>query len=496
MRELDRLTIERKYKCSIDLMERAAIAVTNAITTLYSKIGRIVVFAGPGNNGGDALAVARLLIERGFNVETFLFNPNLRLSEDCKVNKERLLAKTNVRFLEVTQQFEPPMLNPQTLVIDGLFGIGINKPLVGGFASLVKFINAANAPVVAIDMPSGLMCEDNSQNNSEHIIRATHTLTFQFPKLSLLLDGYAPFVGKLELLDIGLIDDADQQFPTRYNTLELSEVKNLVLPRNPFGHKGTFGHALLIAGKFGMAGAASLSAKACLRSGVGKVTIHTPRRNNDILQCTIPEAILSHDEDSNQFTTLPANTQQYECVGIGPGIGTHKATADALERLLTTIETPMVIDADAINIIGQRRNLLRLIPAGSILTPHVGEMRRLGSGNSEPFALLREAIELATNYKLFIILKGHHTAICTPDGSVFFNTTGNSGMATAGSGDVLTGILTSLLAQGYSPLDACKLGVYLHGLAGNHAATLLGEHAIIASDLLEHIPHAFKTVTG
>lgn len=491
MRELDAYTIEHEPIASIDLMERAAGAVVGEIVSRWNVQVPVVVFAGPGNNGGDALAVARLLSGRGYKVTVYLFNINGKLSPDCDENKSRLQECHDVEFIEVTSQFEFPVLDETKLVVDGLFGTGQNKTLNGGFASLVKFINAASAPVVSIDMPSGLMCEDNTYNVRGHIIRATLTLTFQLPKLAQLLADNQVFVGELKVLDIGLSQEAIARMDTVISFTTKDEVRRMLKPRDVFGHKGTFGHTLLVAGKYGMAGAAVLAARACLRCGVGKVTVHTPTMNNDILQLSLPEAILSHDRDERIFTTA-ISTESFQSLAIGPGLGREQKTAIAFIEQVRHARIPVVIDADGLNILADHKGWIMQIPKQTILTPHPLEFRRLGNRSIDAYSTLNEALELAVQHQFYIVLKGHFTAICTPEGKVFFNATGNSGMATAGSGDVLTGIISSLLAQKYPAEDACRLGVYLHGLAGDIAARELGEICVTASDIVAKLPQAFK----
>lgn len=496
MRELDAYTIQSEGIPSIDLMERAAWEVMLVLMSRWSKEVPFVVFAGAGNNGGDALAISRLLLGYDYKVQTYLVNPKGNLSPDCQVNKERLLATHNAQLFEVGEKFAPPAIPQGAVVVDGLFGTGLNKPLTGVFASVVEVINAASAQVVAIDMPSGLMCESNQENDERHIVRADLTLTFQYPKLAQLLDDNYDYVGALRILDIGLSKDYAARLVSPYTLLSENQVSPLRKPRSPIGHKGTFGHALLIAGKFGMAGAAILAAKACLRSGVGKVTVHTPQRNNDILQISVPEAILSHDADASCFTQPLDDLSGYQALGIGPGLGTSSSTALAVLEQVQLAGLPLVVDADALNILAAHHHALHLLPKGAILTPHLGEFKRLGNRSVNHFTALSEAREMAVTLGIYIILKGRHTAICTPEGKTFFNATGNSGMATAGSGDVLTGILTSLLAQGYDALHACLYGVWLHGLAGDLAAAELSPEALTATDIIEYLPKAILKMSN
>lgn len=488
--ELDEYTIEHEPIKSIDLMERAARALTLAISERWTRQVPVVVFAGPGNNGGDALAVARMLSEQGYEVKTYLFNISGHLSADCAENKRRLTEKKNRQLTEVTSEFDPPQLEAGMLVVDGLFGSGLNKPLAGGFASLVKYINASQAEVVSIDVPSGLMTEDNSYNVRANIIRATLTLTLQQRKLSFLFGENQQFIGQLRVLDIRLSKEGINKTDAQYTMLEENEVRGMLKPRSPFAHKGSMGQAFIIAGSYGMAGAAVLATKACLRAGAGKVTVHTPKRNVSILQNCVPEAVLQIDHEETTFTEA-VSTEQFQAMAIGPGLGTTDQTAVALIAQLRRTTCPIVADADALNILANRRAWLQQLPKGIILTPHPKELERLEGQCIDSYERLTKARNLAEHLEGYVLLKGHYSALCLPDGRVVFNPTGNAGMATAGSGDVLTGIICGLLARGYSQQEACSIGMYLHGLAGDLAAQELGEESLIASDLIRYLPKAF-----
>lgn len=494
IKELDTATLQEQGVAEIDLMERAAAQCTSFLITNYPDRERqVVVFCGPGNNGGDGLAIARQLLLHGYHdVRTFLFNTNNTLGKACAENAERLrevcAAET---FTEVTTQFEAPDCTERTLVVDALFGTGLNKPLSGGYAALTQFINASGAEVVAVDIPSGLMCEDNSANTPAAIVRAAHTLTFQTPKLAFLLPDSAEYAGQVHLLDIGLSTAKTAALHTPFRLTQTEEVAALLKSRPVFGHKGTFGHALIVAGSRGMAGAAALAARACLRGGAGKVTVHTPLCNSAILQTSVPCAVLHPDPDNDVFTT-PAPAAGFDSAAVGPGLGLDKRTAHAVVEQLRHASAPLVIDADALNILGAQRGWLSQLPPQSVLTPHPAEMRRLSPCGDSSYSLLHEAVATAKRHRLFVVLKGHFTAVCMPDGNVRFNPTGNPGMATAGSGDVLTGLLAALLAQGYAPADACVLGVFLHGLAGDLAADDLTEECVTAEDIIAYLPKAFK----
>lgn len=491
IREIDKYTIENEPISSLDLMERAARMLTAAITEEWDASHPVVVFAGPGNNGGDALAVARMLADRGYDVAAWLFNIGGKLSPDCTANKERLEKDSRVRkFAEITSELNPPELSQECLVVDGLFGSGLSRPLTGGFARLVKYINASSAHVVSIDVPSGLMTEDNSDNVSCNIVRAHLTLTLQNPKLAFFFAENQQYIGRVKVLDIRLspkaIDDTDAFF----SVVEQDEVSAMLRRRNPFAHKGDMGSALLIAGSYGMAGAAILASRACLRSGVGKLTVHVPRLNNAIMQIAVPEAVVHLDAGDTVFSE-PVDTEPFKALGIGPGLGQDDQTAIALITQLRRSHCPVVADADALNILGNRRSWLQQLPKGIIMTPHPKELDRLTDANTNSSQRLASAIELARKIEGYVVVKGHYTAICLPDGHVLFSPTGNAGMATAGSGDVLTGILTALLARGYQEREACVLGVYLHGLAGDLGAAEIGMESLTAGDIIRFLPKAF-----
>ena len=494
LKELDKYTMEQEPIASIDLMERAAQALTEAIIRRWDTSHPIVVFAGPGNNGGDALAVARMLSQKSYHVEVFLFNTKGRLSEECQTNLHRLKTCGSIYFTEISTQFDPPILTENHVVIDGLFGTGLNKPLNGGFAAVVKYINASKATVVAIDIPSGLMGEDNTYNIRPHIVRADVTLSIQLPKLSFFFPENEEIVGEWELLDIGLKQSYILAAESPYSILEEELIRSLIKPRKRFAHKGSFGHGLLIAGSYGMAGASILSAKACLRSGIGLLTVHVPIYNHDLLQTTVPEAIVQTDIHERYYAE-PVDLSKYKALAIGPGLGQEEDTALAMMEQIQASNIPVVLDADAINILSSHRNWLSRLPKQSILTPHLGELERLTGKCMDTYERLTKVKELAAYLHSYIIVKGAWTIIVTPDGRCFLNPTGNPGMATAGSGDVLTGILLALLAQGYSQEEACQLGVYVHGLAGDLAAETMSQIAMTSGDIIAALPQAWKKIS-
>lgn len=494
IKDIDQYTIVNEPVSSLDLMERAATAFAHAVMRRWSRETPVVVFAGPGNNGGDALAVSRLLAERGYGVKVYLFNPDSTLSPDCEANRSFLYGVVKKEdFFEIAKgvRVELPVLTSDTLVLDGLFGIGLNRPLEGGFAAVIQYINKSDATVVSIDIPSGLMAEDNTDNKPECIIRANCTYTFQTPKLAFFFPENAVYVGKWEVLDIRLSAEGLRMMEASYYQTEEAEIRALVHPLSHFAHKGTQGHALLIAGSQGMAGAAVLAAGACLRSGVGKVTVYTPSVNNPVLQIRVPEAMVKTDPFPRCFSQA-VDVSPYQAVAIGPGLGMEPETRKAFGEQLCNLKKPLVLDADALNLLSEQLPLLYGLPPGTILTPHPKELERLVGPCQNTYERLQMARELATIHQLTIVLKGAHSAVVCPDGKVYFNPTGNPGMATAGSGDVLTGVLVSLLAQGYSSVQSALLGVYLHGLAGDLAAREIGMRGMTSGDVAAHLPQAWK----
>jgi ADP-dependent NAD(P)H-hydrate dehydratase / NAD(P)H-hydrate epimerase len=492
IREADAFTIENEPVSSIDLMERAARACTEEIKNLVKKSQPVYIFCGPGNNGGDGLAIARQLYDEGYDVEASLLDFSENYSENFKLNLQRL-AERQIKPLKLSEH-PFPALPEKALLIDAIFGTGLTRPVEGKFAEVIQEINRAallGHPVISIDLPSGLFDSDNSNNIKENIIKAWLTLTFQAPKLSFMFAENAPYVGDFRILDIGLSQEFLQKVFTPFFFLDFNMAAPLLKQRNKFSHKGTFGHALMIAGALGKMGAAVLASKACLRSGPGLLTSHIPACGKEILQIAAPEAMASFDRDENIVSEL-RKTDKYSAIGIGPGIGMAKDTQNVVKMLIQNATQPLVLDADALNILSENKTWLSFLPPDTILTPHPTEFERLAGSTSTAFDRLQMAREFAKRYRVVVVLKGAHTAICAPDGMAYFNSSGNPGMATGGSGDVLTGIITGLLAQKYAPLEAAALGVFVHGLAGDIAAEKKGKTAIIAGDLIECLPKAFK----
>ena len=495
IKDIDAQTVEEQGITSYELMHRAANALTGEILKQYSG-GRFHIFAGPGNNGGDAILTGLNLCNAGHDVTIYLFNTTGRLSDNCQKARDEAATTTGLNFIEVTKTFETPHIDDGDTIIDGLFGTGINKPLSKGFAAMAVFINNCHARTISIDIPSGLMCEDNSFNNMQSIIKADLTLAIQFPKLAMMFQEFGQYTGEVRTIDIGLSAKAIAGCQSPYCTIERAMVAPLIKKRKRQTHKGDYGHALLVAGSYGMCGAAVLAARGCLRSGIGLLKVQVPASCVEILQATVPEAVVCPDYHEHIFTSANCDITEPDAIGIGPGLRQDPLTAEGLRDILTRAHVPMVIDADALNMMADGKQLMRNIPAGSILTPHLGEFDRLTGKSKDPYTRLAKAIETASNFGVYIILKSSFTSVITPQGEVFINTIGNPGMATGGSGDVLTGILTALIAQGYTGRDAALLGTYVHSLAGDMAAAKAGQISMTAGDIAGCLPQAWMSLAG
>ena len=490
IRELDAFTIAHESIASVELMERAAAGCTLWLTSHFPPETSFLIFSGAGNNGGDGLAIARQLFNRGCRVTVCIPEMGLRHSDDFEANFERLKKIPRIEILQPSRAEDLPVPGNGTVVIDALFGSGLSRPLSGFAALVVDHINRHSTCTVAIDIPSGLFGEDNGNNPGEAIIRACHTLSFQFPKLAFFFAENYEFTGKWHIIPIGLHEDAIRNTDTPYFFQAQADVRAWVRPRGTFSHKGTYGHALIIAGSHGMMGAAVLAARSAARAGAGLVTSHLPASSEMIMQVSAPEVIISIDPSKEVFSRVP-EIGKYTAVAIGPGLGTRKETKEAFVSLLSAWRRPMVLDADALNMLAADASLLELVPENSILTPHPKEFIRLFGLWENPWERLQKAREIASRYRIILVMKGAYTAIVCPDQTVWFNSTGNPGMATGGSGDVLTGIIAGLLAQGYPPPDAARLGVFVHGLAGDLAARKTGQHALLAGDIVNHLGEAF-----
>lgn len=482
-RACDQYTILSEPISSLELMERASVAFADEVEKRLQTDQIIGIICGPGNNGGDGLAVARILRWRGFETIPILIEIGNSLSEDCTTNLTRLDDVIRVRSAS-----EIPDLSNCDIIIDALFGSGLSRPIEGWVGDVVDAINDSKVDTISIDIPSGLYCDFLPMG--PHIVEADLVVSFQRPKLSFFIKEASRYIGEWKVVDIGLDEDFIQGQDSRHFVLD-DRVAALVKRREKYSHKGTYGHALMVAGSRGKMGAAILAGRACLRAGVGLLTMHTPGCGLNILQVAVPEAMCVVDVHDYHVTEI-RNHFEYRCIGIGPGIGQSKETRNALIHLLNSTQIPLVIDADALNIISGDSTLAALIPEDCILTPHPKEFQRLAGDWGNSLERLQLQIDFSIRHRCIVVLKDADTVITDQKGRVYFNTTGNPGMATGGSGDVLTGVITSLRAQGYSPLEAALLGVYFHGKAGDKAKENQGETGLIAGDLVRHLKMEWK----
>jgi len=486
--EWDAYTIQNKPISSIDLMETAATRCLQWLQQNNLLHQPFHIFCGKGNNGGDGLAIARLLSGKGIRVFVCIIELGQKGTYDFQANLVRLhQTDVSIYYIQSTDHF--PAIPKNHVVIDALFGTGLNRPLEGLPAALVDHINSFSNTVVAIDIPSGLLADNSSAGYP--VIRTTHTLSFECLKMAFMMAENEGYTGQVQVLDIGLLGNYLTGISYEAALVEEEIIKAMYRPRRKFAHKGTYGHAGLLCGSYGFMGAAELAAQACLRAGAGKLTCHVPECGYTIMQLAVPEAMCK-TESGTQFLEDISAVEQYDALGIGPGIGRHPGHAQWLDRVFDTFNKPMVIDADALNTIAMHPELFAKIAPFSILTPHPTEFDRLFGKSENDFARMRLAQQKAKELQLIIVLKGHYSFIAMPGGNSLFNSTGNPGMATGGSGDVLTGILTALLAQQYPPGQAALLGVYLHGLAGDFAAAALSEEAMIAGDISQQLGKAFR----
>lgn len=490
IKEWDLYTIKNEPIASIDLMERACQAFVHWYAEKFNTTKKVGIVCGTGNNGGDGLGIARLLCERGYKVKVWIVKGGVPESIDFGINRKRLPDKVSSSV--ISDKPDAGIFQDCDVIIDGIFGSGLSRKLDGVYADVVNEINNTEAIVVAIDIPSGVFADKPTEGDSVH---ADFTVTFQTPKLSFLFPENENRVGLWEAINIGLVNSFLKEVDTSNYLIDKKYVRSKIPVRKKFAHKGDFGRALLIAGSEGKMGACVLAAKAAMRSGVGLFTAHVPKCGYSIIQTAVPEAMASVDQHDYCFSASP-HLDNYSAIGIGPGLGQSAETINAFRDLLQNVNDPVVLDADGINILASDSSLLHLLPANSILTPHPGELERLIGGWKNDFDKLEKVKGFASQTQCIIIIKGAYSAIVSPNGQIFFNSTGNPGMATGGSGDVLTGILTGLLAQKINPLDVSIIGVYVHGLAGDLAKFDLGQVALMASDIINYLPQAYKQVSG
>mgnify|MGYP000418663001 CR=1 FL=1 len=490
IREIDAFTIREEPISSINLMERAAQKCTNWLLKKYPNNTRMLVVCGQGNNGGDGLAITRLLRDNGYAVTCLVANLKPQGSPEFEINHQKLF---DVKL--VTEQRKIFDFVQYDVIIDALFGSGLTRSIEPPIDSIVESINNSPAQVVSIDTPSGLFC-DSANQPDDHVVEADYTLSLETIKRAHLMPMNHRFVGDLVVLPIGLHPKIKNTLQTDFHFIEKSEVKKLIKPRNVFAHKGNFGHSLLVAGSSGKMGAAVLAAKACLRSGTGLLSMHAPQCGIDIIQQSIPEAMVEGNTGEHYLMKPVKFSPDKYTIGIGPGIGQNSETHQLFKDLLM-YNQPLIIDADAINILSHHPSWFNDLPENCILTPHPKELERLVGKWKNDFDKIEIVRQFCALYRCTIIIKGAYSCIVEPNGTVTFNSTGNPGMATAGSGDVLTGIITGLVAQGYTTSEACKVGVFIHGLAGDLAAKQVGEISLLATDIINNLGNAYnETIYG
>jgi NAD(P)H-hydrate epimerase len=472
-------------------MERAAKAIFNYLNDVIVT-DCFEVYCGQGNNGGDGLAVARMLASVNKKVKVYIIKEKEKGSLDYDLNFEQLKKIKQVECIEIISKID--LINPErdVIIIDALLGTGLKQMAKGLTKDAIDFLNEQKNEKIAIDIPSGLLCDEPALEGSS-IVKATVTLSFQFMKLAFLFPENYQYTGKIKLLDIGLSQQFIIEEKTKHYFTDQEGMGLLMPSRQHFAHKGNFGHALLLAGSNGKNGAALLAAKAGLKSGAGLLTVHSGNNLQNALNCYLPSAMFNADTHKDFISELP-DLSRYTAVGIGCGIGNEVETSAVLKLLIQQCKVPLVIDADALNILAENKTWLSFLPPSSILTPHPKEFERLCGKWSNSFERLQLQKDFSSKYNCYVVFKGAYTCISTPLGNCYFNSTGNAGMAKGGSGDVLTGIITALLAQGIHQAEACILGVYVHGLAGDMAQQKLGQVSMLPEDLIDNLGEAFMQI--
>lgn len=498
IKRADAFTITQEPVSSEKLMERAASRCAAAMLRRFSGYRNLVVVCGPGNNGGDGLVLARLLKPYFSRVNVFCLLESGRQTADFVINFNRL-GEVNIKPLMLDSEeswhlFSQALNMPDTLIVDAIFGTGLSKPVIDSFYSTaISLINESQNMVCAIDIPSGMFADSGlHREQGGSVIQADFTFTFEQPKLSFMFAENYAYVGDFEIIPIGLHPQfKENESVTEYYVTE-ANIRHLFKKTSTYSHKGTFGHTLVVGGSKGKSGAVGLSAKAAARTGSGLVTVLVTEKVLPVVQGYVPEAMCVSSGENNFIAQIPALPQNITAIGIGPGLGTEKDTVRVFKRFLAEKDLPFVIDADGLNILSENKTWLSFLPPNSILTPHPKEFDRLTKDHSDGYSRWRTQIEFSKRYNIYVVLKGARTSITSPSGITYFNSTGNPGMATGGSGDVLTGILSSLLAQGYDVGRASVKGVYIHGLAGDMAYSQKGREALLASDIIDNIGRAFK----
>jgi len=491
-RALDAASIVLQSIQSHELMERAAKACTERILALIPKEKILHVFCGAGNNGGDGLAIARLLIEQGRGVRVFYVASSEKRSQDCDTNW-KLLSETSpeiLRSVNAVSELQNNLSEEPVYAIDALLGTGLNRPAEGLMAEVIDFINQHYRFIISIDVPSGLFADKSSSENKS-IIRSRLCLSFQFPKLAFLLPQNQPYVPEFELVDIGLSISELTQVSTNLYYVTAADIAALLKPRAKFSHKGQFGHGLLVAGSKGMSGAALIASEAALRSGAGLLTLHSVAETLSAMRIRLPEAMSSEDQNADCVSSLQLS-DKYDCLAFGPGLGQAEETETVLKKILHYFTGPLLIDADGLNMLATNKTWLEFLPADTLLTPHPGEFERLTEKVHDDFDRLSVIRSFAMRYNCLLLYKGAHSIMAMPDGNLFFNSSGNPALAKGGSGDTLSGILLGLLCRGYTAPQALLIGTFVHGLAGDLCAEESSPESILASDVTARIGAAFS----
>lgn len=492
IKKWDQYTIKNQPITSSELMERAGNACTNRIVALLNEkgISQVKVICGSGDNGGDGYVIARKLFMQGYLVSVYTIASERKTSINNERNYFRIIHETGLHIHTISHESQLPNIMENDLVVDAILGLGLQGEIAGIYAAVINHINACKGFVVSVDIPSGLPADLASTPVvlSTVIVRADLTLTFQIPKQFFLLADAFPYTGIFEVLDIGLLQDFQEEEPCDVHYITSEHTLRSIKIRHKYSNKGNYGHLLLIAGSYGKMGAAVLSAKGAMRAGCGLLTAYIPSSGNNIMQTSLPEAMVEPNNDEKLFTTFP-DILQANAIAVGPGMGTNQLTNEALISWLAHVNKPIVIDADGLNIIAEniQRGQTITFPPETVITPHPKEFDRLAGASSSVIERVNKQLAFAQKYQITVLLKGAHTSIATPQGELYFNSTGNPVLATAGSGDVLTGIIGSFLAQGYSPLEAAILGAYLHGACGDKWLEL-GNKTMLASDITALLP--------
>ena len=485
----DQLTAKKQNISSTELMERAGTQIFNWIhERMKGAQVPIHVFCGIGNNGGDGLVLARQLINYGYNVHTYVVNCSEKRTQDFLVNYDRI-KQTSRKWPEMLNcEADFPTIGPDDIIVDAVFGIGLNRPANEWVQGLFQYFRASKAFTLAIDLPSGLY-PDKVPEEENGVVWADYTLSFQSPKLVFFLPETFKYTVQWEVLDIGIDPEFLQNTETEVELIGKNEMLPIYKPREKFSNKGTYGHALLIGGSYGKVGAMILSGRAALASGAGLVTTFIPKCGYVPMQSNAPEIMIVTDTDEEQLTSIEYDLQP-TAVGIGMGMGTDEKTQVAFQEFLKSNTFPLIIDADGINLLAKHKKDLKLLKPQTILTPHPKELERIIGKWKDDFDKLKKAKAFSRKHKCILVIKGAHT-ITVFDGKLYINTTGNPGLSTGGTGDVLTGIITGLICQGYEPLTASLFGVYLHGKSADIAVEDYGYQSLIASHVIDYLGQAY-----